>query len=640
MTTSISLGSKALPFSFESMKVGPRVRATCGAIAVLFAASLCLTDSAESRGFGGFHGGGFHGGGFRGGFHRSGGYHAFHMSRSFHRGGFHGGYHVSHWRGGGSFHSSRWASHGSHVTSWHSYGSRGLGTRFARAPGSYGGDNPPKGGTPPKGDGPTKGSGWPRPGYPGTPGNNGWHPRPIGPGPGAPVYGGPVINGVPVANGYGPPQSPISNGPSGPSGPSFSGPSSPPPPSGPPAGPGAGPNGPAGPARLGAGLPPAGEQRYVPNEVLIEMSGVVSDLALGNIASRYRLTRLSTLRMSLTNSTWVRWRIPDGRAVPIVVAALGGDASVRWAQPNYLYEIQQYMGASVRPDAHYEPEIGDPGQYALAKLHLGEAQTLARGSRVVVAVIDTEIDRYNPELAGTIVGSYDAFGKAAPMENHGTAIAGTIAAHAQLRGAAPDVSILAIRAFGGGRGTTQHLNAAIEWAVTHGANVINMSFAGPKDPGLERTINRAHDTGHVLVAAVGNKGPNSPPLYPAAYASVIGVTATDANDQLFNLANRGDQVAVAAPGVDIMVPGADNKVLFLSGTSFASAYVSGVAALILERRPGMSPDAVRRVLMSTAHRATPQGRDEQFGAGLIDAKEALLAVSGRPSVEMTRGLTQ
>ena len=64
MTTSISLGSKALPFSFESLKVGPRLRATCGAIAVLFAASLCIADTAEARGFGGFHGGGFRGGGF------------------------------------------------------------------------------------------------------------------------------------------------------------------------------------------------------------------------------------------------------------------------------------------------------------------------------------------------------------------------------------------------------------------------------------------------------------------------------------------------------------------------------------------------------------------------------------------------
>ena len=93
----------------------------------------------------------------------------------------------------------------------------------------------------------------------------------------------------------------------------------------------------------------------------------------------------------------------------------------------------------------------------------------------------------------------------------------------------------------------------------------------------------------VLIAAVGNAGPRSPPLYPAAYAQVIGVTATDADDKLLSAANRGAQVAVAAPGVDIVEPAPDGNYQVTSGTSVAAAHASGVAALLLARDPKLSP---------------------------------------------------
>ena len=113
------------------------------------------------------------------------------------------------------------------------------------------------------------------------------------------------------------------------------------------------------------------------------------------------------------------------------------------------------------------------------------------------------------------------------------------------------------------------------------ARIINMSFAGPADPMLREMLARAGARGIVLVAAVGNAGPNSPPLYPGADAGVIGVTATDANDKLMPQANRGPQVAVAAPGVEILAAAPDCKYQVTSGTSVAAAHVSGVAALLL-----------------------------------------------------------
>jgi hypothetical protein len=393
--------------------------------------------------------------------------------------------------------------------------------------------------------------------------------------------------------------------------------------------------------RGGSGVPPADERRYVPDEVIVELAGNPSNQTFNTLAARHRLARIDSQRIALTDSTWVRWRIADRRSVPAVIRALEADGSIRSAQPNYLFVLQEVIHARKGDQAGAEAgeQAGDPIQYALAKLHLPEAQAVARGRRVVVAVIDTEIDTTHPELAGAIADTFDALGSPAPMEAHGTGIAGTIAAHARLLGAAPDVRILAVRALGGGQGSTFSIVKGLDWAVAHDAKIINMSFAGPSDPGLARAIAAAHDKGRILVAAAGNKGPKSPPLYPAADPNVIAVTATDANDRLFEAANRGNHVAIAAPGVDILVPAPGNIYVMSSGTSFASAFVSGVAALMAERKPDLSPDAAKNVLMSTAHDLGPKGRDDQFGAGLMDANQAILALTGRPAADLSRGLS-
>ena len=112
-----------------------------------------------------------------------------------------------------------------------------------------------------------------------------------------------------------------------------------------------------------------------------------------------------------------------------------------------------------------------------------------------------------------------------------------------------------------------------------------MSFAGPYDPILALALKKASEKGAILIAAVGNQGPKSPPLYPAADPHVIGVTAIDENDQLYKGSNVGAQVAVAAPGVDVMVPAPSGAYQLTTGTSVAAAHVSGVAALLLETPP-------------------------------------------------------
>ena len=142
-----------------------------------------------------------------------------------------------------------------------------------------------------------------------------------------------------------------------------------------------------------------------------------------------------------------------------------------------------------------------------------------------------------------------------------------------------------------------------------------MSFTGPRDPSIEQRVAQVRKMGLIVIAAAGNAGPKSGPLYPAAYPNVIAVTATDADDKVFQGANRGSHIAVAAPGVDILLPAPAAAYQGTTGTSFAPAEVSGVVA----RKPALGPEGVRKVLTGTARDLGPKGVDAQFGSGLVDA---------------------
>jgi subtilisin family serine protease len=171
--------------------------------------------------------------------------------------------------------------------------------------------------------------------------------------------------------------------------------------------------------------------------------------------------------------------------------------------------------------------------------------------------------------------------------------------------------------------TTAQVLKGITWSVDNGARVLNMSFAGPRDPLLERHVKAAADRGLINVAAAGNNGSNAPPAFPAAYDDVIAVTAIDANDRLYEKANRGGYVALAAPGVDVIVPAIGRSHHFQSGTSFAAAHVSGVIALLIEVNPNITTARLREVLAQSSDDLGVPGRDPEFGAGRLNVAKAM-----------------
>jgi subtilisin family serine protease len=369
--------------------------------------------------------------------------------------------------------------------------------------------------------------------------------------------------------------------------------------------------------RRGFDRPPVGAP-FVPNELVLDIPSSVPERTLDQIAERHTMTRVETTSFRLTGRTMHRWRINGSTSVPDMIGNIVGERQIAGAGANYLYALAEEQTVAANGD-----------QYAPQKLNLSEAHRLAKGSRILVAVIDSEVDASHPDLAGAVVANLDASEEAEKPHSHGTGMAGAIAARRLMLGTAPRVGLLTVRAFStkanSAEGTTFNILKGLDWAAGQGARVVNMSFAGPPDPRLREALAKAKQKGMVLIAAAGNAGPNSPPLYPAADPNVIAVTATDPNDALFSGANRGKHIAVAAPGVDILAPAPDGAYQFTTGTSVAAAEVSGVVALLIERNPQLTPDEVKKILMSTARDLGPKGHDPSFGAGLVDALQAVMS---------------
>jgi subtilisin family serine protease len=383
---------------------------------------------------------------------------------------------------------------------------------------------------------------------------------------------------------------------------------------------------PATTARPAAHPPPirsAAAPDYVPDEVVFELKPDISEAEIAGVLRRFALTPLARYDLALIGTSIQHARIPRGSQVPAVVRQLAADPRVASAQPNFVFDGQT---DEVAPAAT-QPELAG-AQYAPDRMKIPEAHRLAEGKDVLVAVIDSAVDPTHPELADALT---DPDGKAKP-HTHGTGMAGAIAAHVKLVGIAPEARLLALDALrydtsGAAKGTSIDIVTALDTAGKRGARVVNLSFAGPRDELMARALRALRLRGTVLVAAAGNEGPKAKPLFPAAHPDVIAVTATGPDDAIYAQANIGAQIAIAAPGVEVMVPAPGGAYQVLSGTSLASAHVSGVAALMLQGHPDLTPAQVREVLVRTARDLGKPGRDDLYGAGLIDAAAAVAAAS-------------
>ena len=279
---------------------------------------------------------------------------------------------------------------------------------------------------------------------------------------------------------------------------------------------------------------------------------------------------------------------------------------------------------------------GLPSQWHLAKIMADKAWQITDSTPdIVVAVLDTGIDVNNEDLLGKVKQSVNF--TSSPTEDdvygHGTLIASLIAASEQdLQGAtgvAYNCSLLNVKvADDAGFTTPEAVAEGIIWAADNGADIINMSVVlTSPSTAVEDAVNYAWGKGCLLVAASGNNA-GLKPMYPAAYENVISVGATDQNDQLARWSNRGEWVTVSAPGVDIYSTAQDDKYVQKSGTSFATALVSGEAALLYavvtdKNGNGYINDEVSEIIQSSTDATV--NADAKGRINVLKAVDAALA---------------
>jgi filamentous hemagglutinin family protein len=381
----------------------------------------------------------------------------------------------------------------------------------------------------------------------------------------------------------------------------------------------------------GSGQPPPGETRFSPNELVLQFGVGITPQQIAQITQRFGLSIEAQQSIGMLRRIVYTFRIGNGQSVREVIRLLEASGLKIAVQPDYTYGLTQDQSDT-------SGGLGDPLQYIVKKLRLDAVHRISKGDNVVIAIIDSEIDSAQPDFAGAVVDHFDAGCGAAAPDAHGTGMAGAIGSRAQLLGIAPNAKIIAICAFGGAgnpQATSVKIIRGLDYAIKHGASIVNMSFAGPYDPALAQALQVAREKGIIIIAAAGNNGPKSPPLYPGADPNVMAVTATDANDRLFNGANQGKYIAIASPGVNILVPAPDDGLQFTTGTSVSTANVSGVVALLMAEKPSLTPEDVRTILVSTARHLGSKGINPQYGAGLVDplkALHAILAGVGQKSV--------
>jgi thermitase len=368
---------------------------------------------------------------------------------------------------------------------------------------------------------------------------------------------------------------------------------------------------------------------YEEHQVVVRL---VEGAPASTVAQKYDLILQKTLLKSANIHLFAV--VDKNRDEQALVEQLANDKeNVVWAELNYTnaipiadpYDVWKWGGTDPSPFAN---------QHAFAQIELPPVQPFYNGQGIVIAVLDTGVSLDHPNLQGRLIGGRDLVSDDdTPNDDpssdgnglawgHGTHVAGIIAEIAPLS------VIMPVRVLDpNGRGNSFVVAYAIEWAVEQGADVINLSLGTPHNSQVLRAaVEEAATQGVIVVAAAGNQN-SQEAQYPAAYASVIAVTALDAENRKAEFANYSPWIDIAAPGVGItstVVGPEGNGFASWSGSSMATPFVSGAAALSRASHPAQSSEEIRQLLAGNAtdiNEVNPAYQN-QLG-GLLNLRHAL-----------------
>ncbi|MFE0019737.1 S8 family serine peptidase [Amycolatopsis sp. NPDC059021] len=281
------------------------------------------------------------------------------------------------------------------------------------------------------------------------------------------------------------------------------------------------------------------------------------------------------------------------------------------------------------------------------------------GAGTTIAVVDTGLDENHPDLKGKTVAAADFSGEGDTVDRHGhgthvaSIAAGTGAASGgRFKGVAPDAKLMVAKVFGAdGQGDTAQVIAGVDWAVAQGAKIVNLSLgAGVTDGSdpLSQEIDRlSAKSGTLFVVAAGNAGSGDRTVTsPGAATSALTVGAVDGKNALASFSSRGPRLGdalvkpeITAPGVDITAARAagtsmgdpvDADYTSASGTSMATPYVTGSAAVLLQQHPDLSGETLKNLVVTTAKDAGLRWYEQ--GAGVVDVGKAVTRTVIGPAV--------
>jgi thermitase len=321
-----------------------------------------------------------------------------------------------------------------------------------------------------------------------------------------------------------------------------------------------------------------------------------------------------------------RVRLRPGTDLGLAQRRLAAQPDVVYAEPN-----------RVRTSSLAANDILFDRQASLANIHAPEAWDITTGGPLPIAILDTGVSPTHLDLKEKLLPGYDFQNRDSDPrddDGHGTYTAGVAAAVSNNRlgvaGVCWGCQIIPVKVLNRrGQGDDATIAEGLRWAVDHGAQIISMSLGGPEDTSVLRdAVAYARDRSVLIVAASGNgQADGNLPSFPAAYESVLAVSATRADDTLTGFSTTGGFVDLAAPGAGVVstlwsVTEGDGYGVG-SGTSAACPQVAAAAALVLTIRPDLTPDQISDVLALGADDLGPPNRDPEYGFGRLNVRRAV-----------------
>lgn len=357
--------------------------------------------------------------------------------------------------------------------------------------------------------------------------------------------------------------------------------------------------------------PPKEDKTIEPGEVIVVSSNLNEAQALAAQAQGLGFGIKSRRILKGLGFVVTVLRAPSGTAAGNALAMLRGAMPNAWADVNHRYELQGSESNG------YGPRL------------LGWNGSGHCGGGMRIGMLDTTVDTNHPALRGRAITeqSFLAAGISPAPPDHGTATAALLVANPQasgLSGLVPDAHLYIANIFRD-RGhrevdtTAEWIVLALDWLASQRMSIVNMSLGGPRNLLVEAAVQRLQERGVAVVAAAGNGGEKGPPVYPAAQPGVVAVTAVDAKLNIYKHATHGDYIAFSAPGVDVWTaaPGRDGA--YVSGTSYATPFVTAALASAHSANPKAAWPALERQLEHTTRDLGAPGKDPVFGWGLVQA---------------------